>query len=85
MPKLNRISSKALEAPSTLFISIQCPRSMMSIRVASSQKKSFPAMKKVVAVEKKNATDIAVPISVIIPGCFFFISLTVPLRKGKPP
>jgi hypothetical protein len=35
-------SSKAREAPITDFISIQCPSSMMSMRVASSQKNILP-------------------------------------------
>lgn len=35
-------SSRALEAPITDFISIQCPSSMMSTSVASSQKKVLP-------------------------------------------
>jgi hypothetical protein len=41
---------------------------MMSISVASSQKKSLPTGAKTVAAEKKNATDMAVLISVTIPG-----------------
>jgi len=42
-------SSRALDAPTTDFISIQCPRSMITISVANSQKKSSPSSQKTVA------------------------------------
>ena len=43
-------SSRALEAPITDFISIQCPSSMMSTRVASSQKNILPVRPKTTAL-----------------------------------
>ena len=42
-------SSSAREAPITDFISIQCPSSMMSIRVTSSQKNTCPGTPKTTA------------------------------------
>ncbi len=44
-------ASKAREAPITERISIQCPRSMMSMRVASSQKKTLPERPSTTALE----------------------------------
>ena len=75
-------SSSAFEAPITDLISSQWPKSMMSIRVASSQKKTSPIRPKTTALLYKYAVVIATAIKVIIPGIRVLISLIIPLRNG---
>ncbi len=78
-------SSSALEAPITDFISIQCPRSIISISVASSQKNILPDNPKTTALLYRYATVIAIAIRVIMPGFDPLSSSYMPLRNGYPP
>src|SRR5699024_12770672 len=78
-------SSSALDAPITERISIQWPSSIMSINVASSQKKSIPSNPKTVNELYTEATNIANPISVIMPGLLSFNSSNAPVINGQPP
>ena len=76
---------KALDAAISERISSQCPKSIMSIKVASSQKKSIPFNPNTTATLYTKATVMAKATSVIIPIALSFISLTIPFRNGIPP
>ena len=68
-------------------ISIQCPSSMITISSASSHQKSswWSSTPRLAPHDDTNATVIASPISSIIPGVRERISLTAPVRNGRPP
>ena len=68
-------------------ISIQWPSSMMTMSSASSHQKSSPwsSTPSEAPQEEPNATVIASPMSNIIPGARERISLTAPVRNGRPP
>lgn len=76
---------KALDAPSTERISIQCPSSMITISVTSSQKKSLPSNPNTTAELYAYATEMATAIRVIMPGAAERISFAAPVKKGQPP
>ena len=69
----------------TALISIQCPSSMIVVRVASSHQKSMPSSPRVTASENPNATTSASEIRVIMPGLLARSSDTAPLRNTRPP
>ena len=60
---------------------------MITISSASSHQKSssWCSTPRLAPQEARNATVIARPISSIIPGCAALISLTAPVRNGRPP
>jgi hypothetical protein len=66
-------------------ISSQWPRSMIEIRAESSHQNSRSSSPNVVAHDATKATEMAMPISSIMPGCLERISETAPDRKGQPP
>ena len=68
-------------------ISIQWPSSMITISSASSHQKSswWCSRPRLAPHDDTNATVMASPISSIIPGARERISLTAPVRNGRPP
>ncbi len=68
-------------------ISIQWPSSMMTISSASSHQNSssWCSTPRLAPQDARNATVMASPISSIIPGARERISLTAPVRNGRPP
>ena len=66
-------------------ISIQWPRLMTVIRLASSHQTSTVKNPRVAAQEAMKATRIARLMSVIIPGCRLETSARAPSRKTRPP
>ena len=85
-------SSAASESSAELVcasdrISIQWPSSMITISSDSSHQKSssWPSNPRLLPIDDTNATVIANPIRSIIPGARERISLTAPVRNGRPP
>ena len=78
-------SSNARDACRTLRISIQCPNSMTSINVTSSQKKLPASGRKSAARLYTNATLIASEMRVIMPGRRWRTSGRAICKKGTPP
>ena len=67
------------------FISTQCPSSITSISVTSSQKKIFPGRPNTTALLYTYAVMIATEMRTIIPGRRDLSSMAKPFRKGDPP
>ena len=78
-------SSSAREAPMMDFISTQCPSSITSISVTSSQKKIFPGRPNTTALLYTYAVMIATEMRTIIPGRRDLSSRARPFRNGNPP